>query len=610
MRVLEGSARVLSGTLNTVFPSDSNEARVVSRGAGYRRRTVGLIVLSTVLFTAATANAQYDAVSPLLHQADTFPPQHPLAVPNALRPHPEAPDVGGWSTILQEAHRLSGYIVYQKPWMAGHEQWSGSGEKRPGGDRFIDPPRLNEVRGPSNPIELHGVGGEILPIVLQLYSFTELRNIRVDFRELRGPGVLAKNECVSIRWLLTSRMIPNRALPCELSDGWLMGPKSIDGMAANTMNECWILLWIPPGTIVGTYEGGLTVSSEGKPPTDIEVTVEILPIEIDESPYIHGLWHGGDSSLGPEGVYADQLRLMRAWGFNGDGIGPACPAPNERLPDFSDLYDYLQRCQEEGIRNPIWGSYSENVALRNIPGPLLRNPKWIAGHLQTIDKYLLERPDLPDVIVCLADRTDDLEILDEVIQTVVEPVSALNLSRVKTAFIVADQEAFELSVGLCDVLFQSSACSDYLSNFARGRDAGTIVYDMDPGFSRAGFGIYLWRLAAEGCPGGFEYVFGLERNRFLATVDAHRNRYITSTAWVGASIGTWDVRYIVTLERLIRENPSHPTAIEAAEFLRQIYNMIAVESGDRGRFRQMWPPSMYDGLRKRVTAYILELTAG
>ena len=543
-------------------------------------------------------------LSPLSFQADDFPPRSPLYITNSARPHPRPPELGGWSNLIEESHRLAGCVVYCKPWMAGHGQWDTVGIRRPGGDRFIDPPSASELLGATSPIRIYGVRGETVPVVLQMYAMDTLRNVQVGIPYLEGYSRI-RDDSISIRWLLTSRTGDGQPQPTELVDGWLVAPRAGHAQPAGTMDEYWFLIWIPPTYRPGAYDGTITVSSEARPDTHVDVHLEVLPFQVDSSPYVHGFWHGGNFSLGPERAYELHLRHMTAWGFNGDGVGDSCPPPMERQPDLSDLFDYLQLCGKEDIRSPVWYSYAKHVVKGDIPGVLYQNPQWVREHFAQIEEVLLARPELPDVVICLADETRDLELIDHVVESMAGPIGNMSLARVRTGILVDSQQAFDHAVGYFDVIYQSATCSGYDANFQFGSDVDTSVFDMNPGLSRMGYGIYLWRLAGQGCPGVLDFVYGWNDHEFVSTVNALENKHIHSTAWVSASVGTWDLRYIATLERLIRENPDDHSSIEARAYLDQVYGMVEVSPGEAGRFRQLWHPEAYADFRLNVSAYIM-----
>ena len=538
---------------------------------------------------AAVGYAGAAEISPLSYQADDFLRESPLYVNNTTRPHPRPPEIGGWSGLIEESHRLAGCVVYRKSWLAGHDQWNSVGITRPGGDRFTDPPTAEEIISSTTPVHVYGVPGETVPVVFQMYSLETLRNIKIDLPYLEGYARL-RDDQLSLRWLLTSRTGDGTPHPNELIDGWLVAPRERHDQPPGTMDEYWLLIWIPPDYRAGAYEGVITISSDARPDTRFDITLEVLPFEVDASQYIHGFWHGGNFSLGPGRAYALHLRHMMAWGFNGDGIGDSCLPPIERQPDLSDLFDYLRLCGEEGIKSPVWYSYAKNVVKGDIPGVLYRHPQWVQEHFTRIEEELLAHPELPDVVICLMDETRDIELIDTVLDAMADPITELGLTRVRTGAIVDSQEAFDRAVGRCDVIFQNSACSRYDENFQYGQESGTPVFDMHPGLSRMGYGIYLWRLAGQGCPGALDFVYGWNDHDFVSTVDPLRNKHIHSTAWVSASVGTWDLRYITTLERLIREHPNDPSAIEARGYLDEVYEMVEVRPGETGRFRQTWPP--------------------
>lgn len=549
--------------------------------------------------------AEGEPLSPIEFEAERFATGSPYASGNTDRPRIQPPELGGWADVVQESHRLAGCVVYQKSWLAGHDQWAGRNVIRPGGDRFIDPPRAGDVRGPGVPITVYGVKGELVPIALQIYALEELNRVTVQLPRLEGYDVIG-SEGISIRWLLPSQTGKSDLLPHERNDGWLIAPNPTLGIPAGRMEEFWIEIWISPAAWGGSYEGIISVSAENHPDTKIDILLEVLPFEVDPAPYVYGFWHDGEFSLGAESAYAKQLQHLRAWGVNGDGVGASCPPPVERIPDLSDLYDYLRLCRTAGIEHPIWYAYSENLLHDDIPGVLYRQPLWVRRQFEQIETYLQEHPDLPNVTVCLTSRSREMEQLETVLDSIVDPIRERQLQRVKTGMLVYTQSAFDAAVGRCDVIFQSSECEDFPNNFAKAKQQGTAMFVLNPVPSRATTGIYLWRLGGEGCLGAMESGYAGNDYEWIAPIDPMNAQFVHSTAWVSAAVGLWDLRYIATLQRLTEERSNDPNAIEAKEFLDQVYqNTIDYGSGANGGFRQMWVPEAYDRFRMQVAAYIM-----
>ncbi len=566
------------------------------------------LFVASFLNLVFTSSAVSEEICPLDFLADDFPADSLMRKPNPGHPNPLPPDLGGWSDVITQEHILSGYVLYQKSWMAGHDQWSGRGDTRPGGDRFADGPKPEEIRNATTTIRTYCAHNEVLPIVLQMYALEDLRDVQVEITELLGAEEKIQRNYISIRWLLLSRNAAGDALPNETNDGWLVAPRPGHSMSADTMGEYWLLLWVPSDRPPGPYAGEITIRCAGKPDTVLNLIVEILPFEPDPSPYVHGFLHKGYYSLGMSGAYTQQLRHIISWGFNGDGIGESCSPPKERNADLSDAIDYLERCAVLGIRSPVWYSYASSVITGNIPAPLYRNPEWIVEHFQKLETELLDRPNLSDLIVCVADCPTEPEVLDYVIDKIVTPLMNLGLTRIHPAVIVDTQEAFDAAVGRSPVIFQNANCAGYAQNFGQGIQAASVVFDTDPGFSRAGYGMYLWRIAGEGCPGALSPIYGWNQHEFISPVDVQNQKYVHSVAWVSASVGVWDIRYVATLERLIAENPNTANAVEARAYLDEVYNTIEAAGGNQGRFRQMWLPEAYDTFRRDTAAYIMLLT--
>lgn len=244
------------------------------------------------------------------------------------------------------------------------------------------------------PVRLQGARNETVAFqVIVEDQDGEIRDLDIDFPELRGPATLARGPNISIfrewyvhlrtpsahdrareithayeAWFPVARY--ERRLVASLGPGWYPDPLvPLDGPLASRLSAhatslpsrdnpvpgqraqgFWIDVWIPPGTPPGRYAGEVVVTADGTHPR-LAVRLEVLPVDLpDES-----LGHAGLGSISYEFV-----------GRHLAGIGPGAVQDLYRLMHRHRLsLDALFLHPEWRDGEIDWSEYDELV------GPLL-----------------------------------------------------------------------------------------------------------------------------------------------------------------------------------------------------------------------------------------------
>ena len=289
-----------------------------------------------------------------------------------------------------------------------------------GPDAKIHPDEL--IEGPlGKPIHLRGAGNEHESCQLVLVPFwRKLKNVRIGFTDLAGPDG-ATIPAANLRWFridYVHQMADNPyvARAHEREPDILRAAAAID-VEAGKLQPVWIDVFIPPGTLVGSYSGEVSVSAAGQTVV-VPITVTSYGFDISKHPSIvqnhwlsfrywrefygtrvdeHGLRHQRHK-LTPElfAQYCETLAEYRVQCWPMDPLTTRIRIDHDPAAgwsfDFSALTPYIEIGKRYGT-NALWANFSCNLG-----GMMTRFASKHSGQPWIIDKRSGKRTCLADCI--------------------------------------------------------------------------------------------------------------------------------------------------------------------------------------------------------------------
>jgi hypothetical protein len=180
---------------------------------------------------------------------------------------------------------------------------------------------------------------------------------------------------------------------------YLESPRPVDVEAERTL-QYWLTVHVGSDARAGTYDGDVEITQQAGEAQTLRITVEVLPIDLDEPTIALGFWDF-DTYNGQLGSVADVYMTMRRYGMNAVSINNAdlslWDADNNRF----DYSDFLTLEQDGRIRVTMAGSpLEERMEAAKNAGfhTVIYNPRWgyrggfiAEAILQSVDHQTLER---------------------------------------------------------------------------------------------------------------------------------------------------------------------------------------------------------------------------
>lgn len=238
----------------------------------------------------------------------------PKDVPEAIPSQPEelSPDlnIGEWQKL--------GYVVFSRHYL---EAVSLKGRPRPG-----------EI----SPIfRIFASPGEYEPLAISIWAMRQQNGVRIRVSDLVGEKVAIPSSCIDVRIVRASERLP----------AFLEKIPEID-IPEDQTRTFWLNIYIPNSTPAGFYRGNIKIETSTGGPTQIELLVRVLPLNLPPPPRGYGFWWALDSRW--NGYYSkerqtvlEQIRrqfiLLREYGCNMVSINPM---PKMKRTDGDISFDF------------------------------------------------------------------------------------------------------------------------------------------------------------------------------------------------------------------------------------------------------------------------------
>ncbi|MEW6359577.1 MAG: glycoside hydrolase domain-containing protein [Planctomycetota bacterium] len=245
--------------------------------------------------------------------------------------------------------------------------------------------------------------GEYEPVYFVIYAARDLKDVSVEIGDLRCEAGTIPQKNIDVRWVMRGLYRHLYTKPPEQSDviSRFLISRSRGDMEAHTFQEMHITIRVPDDAKAGTYAGALRVTAADAQPTDVPVSLEVLPFKLrplERKKY--GMYYRMSLSAETPGRMELELQDMREHGATilYPGIGVEFEADGEEIKaSYDGLRQGLSLLQKFGFNGPIpihdgfnrvaglCGATDINVNNKETGESLETNEKFQAAAKRTLD---------------------------------------------------------------------------------------------------------------------------------------------------------------------------------------------------------------------------------
>ena len=449
-------------------------------------------------------------------------------------------------------------------------------------------------------VSMSSVAGEYEGAVFGIHALSAMDDVSVSVSDLVGDANSIASMNTDVR---TVRCMRRRVWgqPKYVLRPTLMEKRPTVDIDQDRTQQYWLTVYVPSQTPAGTYSGTITISSTGNPDYMMDVTVEVLGIELLDAGALHGMYYNPrditsppeQPTLSSDILRADMLN-MREHGMNTFfiSIPPTCEAQIEWGQitfDVSPLDTVRDECLDAGF-----GTVGFNMTLSE----LIENP--LGGFSTMVRAYVLalQAAGWPTIISTIGDEADVNGTFAAAYGWLGQFKSVLPEELNYTTIVFPENsEVFE-------PVLDCRSFSSYIDETAKvntraaGRQlweySGAAGYGLDPKGDRFyrgiwsvlfGFdGVLQWtyfRPVIDPTQPFNDLIPETNRNNMTCWVFPGEGGPLCSPGWEAMREGIEDQRYAVTLEALIAEAELYPDhayltslAQQAQAFLDGVYGQV------------------------------------
>jgi hypothetical protein len=486
-----------------------------------------------------------------------------------------------------------GYVIFIKDWMEDIYQNSF--------------PRREEI---ANKIDIFASLGEKEPIVFSIYPLKDLGKVKISVSDLIGLGKISK-ENIEIG-------VVSHRITRITSEGSvytikprLVLPKDEIEIKKGITSTIWLTLNVPLDAQGGNYKGNIILTFNDGKKEMIDLNVRIFSFKLDEinipaGPFgckIPMPWYKEDIPDYDIEMYKKSLEKMREYGFTAfSGI----PSIRINIKDKKIEFDFTLADKEMEIAKNLGFkmvcNYGASIVIngKNIQRGLFTDLALEAGFenykdfleyiLKKIDEHAKEKDYLP-IVFALYDEPVTKEAKEKTIEyCLLWKDITKNLSKIKTTGYTSLRRD-----KIDDLHISLATCVDIVSLNHHDEEALKILKErgVDWAFYNSGnrftYGIYLYKIAKEKnlnhriawhwniCAGDPYYALDCREDDYSWMVTNSKKELIPTIFFIRLAEGLDDYRYLLTLNRLIKEKQNNPFAQEGKKFLEEILSSIKLD---------------------------------
>lgn len=362
----------------------------------------------------------------------------------------------------------------------------------------------------TNKVALFASPGEYEPFSFALQPKERLVQVMIESGPLHGPDGAIPRENVVVR-SAEGGDGANRML-FDLSRPW--------HMPAWSKELFWVTVHVPEQAIPGTYRGEVTVTSAGEAVAKTEVSLEVLPIKLEEPPFSIGWHYAWPGSV--EALRAN-LKDMREHGMTNVGPLYGFPMPvNDE--DTSQLGTFIQEYLKAGYTKPIMFGAPMNLTISGLTGyGPVDSKRFQQKYIEVMRRLHAEtlKHDIP-VIFSIGDEFTNkgrkgVEFAGKLAKLTYEELPEICVTSDMNGYM----EVMAMAPYLNYATFNNGW--DGIDHHNEGRrlineefitqlvkETGTIPYFVNAGNGRFPFGFFFWKMSKYGVMGKVEWFYNLE----------------------------------------------------------------------------------------------------
>ena len=447
----------------------------------------------------------------------------------------------------------------------------------------------------TNSVSIFASPGEYEPLSFALQPKERIAEVMIQGGALTGPAGVIPAENVVVRSAEGGHGA-NKML-FDLAHPW--------NMPAWSRELFWVTIRVPQDARPGIYRGEVAITSSGRPFARVEVSLEVLPIKLEEPPFCLG-WHY--AWPGSVEVLRANLEDMREHGMTNVGplYGFHMPISDD---DTSQLGTFIDEYLKAGFTKPIMFAAPMGLALSGLTGyGPVDSERFQQKYIQVMRRLHAEtqRHDVP-VIFSIGDEFTNkgvkgVEYAGKLARFVYEELPEI----CTTSDINGYQEVMAMASYLNYATFNNGW--DGIDNHNKGRrllndkfiqglveKTDAIPYFVNAGKGRFPFGFFFWKMSKYGVVGKVEWFYNLEGTGGGrgSVVKLDGTRIIHTLDYELSREGVDDLKYVCLLEKLIaqakRTGQARAEAEAAAGFLKRLEDSIIPNWTAYSRGGMKWP---------------------
>ena len=464
-------------------------------------------------------------------------------------------------------------------------------------------------------VSLFASPGEYEPFSFALQPKERLVEVMIRAGALTGPAGIIPAENVTVR-SAEGGFGANRML-YPLGRTW--------NMPAWSRELFWVTVHVPRGARPGVYRGAVTITSRSAPVAEVEVSLEVLPIALDEPPFLlgwHYAWPGSVEAL------RATLRDMRDHGMTNVGplYGFHMPINDD---DTSQLATFIEEYRRAGFTKPIMFAAPMNLALAGLTGyGPIDSKRFQQKYIEVMRRLHAEtqKQGIP-VIFSIGDEFTNkgirgVEYAGKLARFVFEELPEI--------CVTSDMNGYREVMAMAPYLNYANFNNgwDGMDHHNEGRrlvnerfikqlvaQTGAIPHFVNTGKGRFPFGFFFWRMSKFGVAGKVEWFYNLEGtggNRG-SVVKLDGTRITHTVDYELSREGIDDLKYLCKLESLIaragQRGSARAEAEAATRFLKDLEASIIPNWTAYTQGGMKWPPDGMEPLDPKKAAAIGSLNA-
>jgi len=349
----------------------------------------------------------------------------------------------------------------------------------------------------------------------------------------------------------------------------------------------WCAVHVPANSRPGTYHGQLAVTAGGKTAGTIQISLEVLPIDLPDPPFSLGLNYSKPDA-DPDGkILAAHFADMRAHGMT-------CVAPlyDFHLPvydaDTSELGAVLEAYKKAGFPGTFYWAAPMSLEVSELAGyGDIANRRWQQKYIKVMRlMYTEARKHGVPIVFSIGDEMtnkgmEGVKTAGQLAKFVWEELSEIPTTSDMNGY----REVMAMAPFLNIATFNNGW--DGADHHNRGRRllnrsfleevraTGAIPWFVNAGSGRFPFGFFLWKMSHYGVKGKVEWYYNL-RNEQGSLVRIQKEAVYPTLDYERCREGIDDLKYLCKLESLVaKAKPGLPEAAKARELLQSIDQAIA-----------------------------------